>query len=104
MDRLGWARTLAFASLALSLAGLLVGVLLLGDLRTVATASLVRVTQAVALLLPGLGLSIAGYTTYARLPVALRSRTRAPFLSLVATSLLPIAALVAMLAARWLPA
>lgn len=104
MDRLGWARTLAFAGLALSLAGLPLGILWLGDPRALVTASLIRVTQAVALLLPGLGLSIAGYTTYARLPVALRSRTRAPFLILVATILLPSAALAAILAARWLPA
>lgn len=104
MDRLGWARTLAFAGLALSLAGLPLGYLWLGDPRTLITGSLVRVAQAVALFLPGLALSIAGYTTYSNLPVALRSRTRAPFLILLLTVLLPLVGLTAILTARYLPA
>ncbi len=104
MDRLGWARTLAFAGLTLSLAGLPLSYLWLGDPRSLITASLVRLAEAVALFLPGLGLSIAGYATYSRLPVALRSRTRAPFLILVLTLLLPLIGLAAVLTARWLPA
>lgn len=104
MDRLGWARTLAFAGLAVSLAGLPAGYLWLGDPRTLITGSLIRVVQAVALFLPGLGLSIAGYTTYSRLPVVLRSRSRAPFLILVVTVFLPLVGLVAVLTARYLPA
>lgn len=102
MDRLGWARTLAFAGLASSLAGLPLSYLWLGDPRALAHGSILQIIQSIALFLPGLGLGIAGYTAYVSLPVALRSRTRAPFLGLMGTIVLPVAGLAALMALRFL--
>ncbi len=103
MDRLGWARTLAFTGLALSLAALPIAYLWLGGPRTVAASGWLAIVQAVALFVPGGLVAVAGYNTYAALPVALRSRTRAPYLILIVVALLPAVLLTALLTFRLSP-
>lgn len=103
LDRLGWARLLSLSGLALSIAGLLLAYLVFGGPWTLAASSLATIAKAIALLLPGAGMAVAGYRIYEALPVALRARTRAPFLILIASTLLPIASLAGLLFLRWSP-